>query len=100
MTKKELVRNVAAITGLLNVQAEYAINAALNIVKECIAHGEAVNIHGFGQLAVRRAPSRKVYDFNAKEVREIPSAYEVRFQAGSGVQRAIEDYNKKRNIKL
>lgn len=98
MTKKELVRNVAAITGLLNAQAEYALNAALNTVKECIARGEDVSIYGFGQLGVHRTPGRKVYNFKAKEVRDIPSAYEVKFQAGSGVRRAIKDYNKKRNI--
>ncbi len=59
VTKAELVAQVAKRAGLKKADAEKAVNAFIETVKDNLGKGKGVRIIGFGTFAVRQRKARK-----------------------------------------
>lgn len=59
LTKAELVSQVAKRAGLKKVDAEKAVNAVIETIKDNLGKGKGVRIIGFGTFAVRERKARK-----------------------------------------
>ncbi len=58
MNKAELIAAVAEKTGLAKKDAESAVNAAINVVRDELIAGEKVQLIGFGTFEVRQRKAR------------------------------------------
>ena len=61
MNKAELINAAAEKAGLSKKDTETAINAAIEVISECLAEGDKVQLVGFGAFEVKsRAESIKI----------------------------------------
>jgi DNA-binding protein HU-beta len=58
MNVRSLVNLVAEETGQTKKQAEATLEAAFNIIRGCVASGEAVRLSDFGTFEARRISDR------------------------------------------
>ena len=57
MNKAELINAAAEKAGLSKKDTETAINAAIEVISDCLAEGDKVQLVGFGAFEVKSAPS-------------------------------------------
>lgn len=89
MTKANLVENVAAKTGLKKKDAEAAVAAVLESVKDALAAGEKVQLIGFGTFSVKERAARTGRNPRTKVAIEIPASKNVGFAAGAALKDAV-----------
>ena len=59
MTKKELLQNIAAQANLTLQQAENALKATFDNIRQIMVGNETISIPGFGNFGAKMRPSRK-----------------------------------------
>jgi len=59
MKKQDLVSKVAARAGLRKKEAEAALDAFVEVVKEALKSGDAVRIVGFGTFKIQERKARR-----------------------------------------
>ena len=59
LTKKEIVENIAASTGVTQVDSMIVLEGFFEAVKESLREGRNVEIRGFGRFKTRKAAARK-----------------------------------------
>ena len=89
MLKSELIERVAAEVGLSKRQAEAAINAFLEGVKDSLKKGEKVLLVGFGTFLVRNRAARKGRNPQTGETITIPAMKVAAFKAGRDLKDAV-----------
>ena len=89
MTKIEIVNVVADRTGLTKVKAEEAVEAVLQLMKECLAKGEPIILRRFGSFQVRQKSARIGRNPKTGQGAEIPARKVVRFKAGKYFKEAV-----------
>ena len=72
MNKTELVAAVAAKAELSKKDAEAAVNAVFDSVKDALAEGDKVSLIGFGTFSVKTRAARTGLNPRTKETIEIP----------------------------
>ena len=75
MNKTELVAAVAEKTGLTKKDAEKALCALIETVKEEVAKNEKVQLIGFGTFEARKRNARTGKNPQSGEAIEIPAAF-------------------------
>ena len=83
MNKTELVAAVAAKAELSKKDAEAAVNAVFDSVKDALAEGDKVSLIGFGTFSVKTRAARTGLNPRTKETIEIPESKVPAFKAGS-----------------
>ena len=89
MNKTELVAAVAAKAELSKKDAEAAVNAVFDSVKDALAEGDKVSLIGFGTFSVKTRAARTGLNPRTKETIEIPESKVPAFKAGSALQDAV-----------
>ncbi len=89
MNKVELVASVVEKTGLAKKDAEKAVAAVLDSVKEAVANGDKVQLVGFGTFEVRARAARTGLNPQTKETIEIPASKAPVFKAGKAFKDAV-----------
>ncbi len=89
MNKVELVASVVEKTGLSKKDAEKAVTAVLDSVKEAVAKGDKVQLVGFGTFEVRARAARTGLNPKTKETIEIPASKAPAFKAGKAFKDAV-----------
>ncbi|MBQ7038515.1 MAG: HU family DNA-binding protein [Clostridia bacterium] len=89
MNKVELVASVAEKTGLAKKDAEKAVSAVLDSVKEAVAKGDKVQLVGFGTFEVRARAARTGLNPKTKETIKIPASKAPAFKAGKAFKDAV-----------
>jgi len=89
MTKAELVAKIAEKTGLSKKDAESALNAFMDSVKEALAAGEKVSLVGFGTFEVVERAERKGRNPQTGEEITIPASKAPKFRPGKGLKDAV-----------
>lgn len=89
MNKQELVAKVAQDANLTKRQAEDAVNAFVNAVKESLGKGESVSLVGFGTFAVSERAARKGRNPQTGAEIQIPARKVPVFRAGKGLKEAL-----------
>ena len=88
MNKTELVAAVAAKAELSKKDAEAAVNAVFDSVKDALAEGDKVI--GFGTFSVKTRAARTGLNPRTKETIEIPESKVPAFKAGSALKDAVK----------
>ena len=90
MNKTELVAAVAAKAELSKKDAEAAVNAVFDSVKDALAEGDKVSLIGFGTFSVKTRSARTGLNPRTKETIEIPESKVPAFKAGSALKDAVK----------
>ena len=90
MNKTELVAAVAAQAELSKKDAEAAVNAVFDSVKDALAEGDKVSLIGFGTFSVKTRAARTGLNPRTKETIEIPESKVPAFKAGSALKDAVK----------
>lgn len=90
MNKTELVAAVAAKAELSKKDADAAVTAVFDAVKDALADGDKVSVVGFGTFAVKERAARTGLNPRTKETIEIPAAKVPSFKAGSALKDAVK----------
>ena len=90
MNKTELVAAVAAKAELSKKDAEAAVNAVFDSVKDALAEGDQVSLIGFGTFSVKTRAARTGLNPRTKETIEIPESKVPAFKAGSALKDAVK----------
>lgn len=90
MNKTELVAAVAAKAELSKKDAEAAVNAVFDSVKDALAEGDKVSLIGFGTFSVKTSAARTGLNPRTKETIEIPESKVPAFKAGSALKDAVK----------
>ncbi len=89
MNKAQLVAAVAEKAELSKKDAEKAVKAFEEVVKEELIKGEKVQMVGFGTFEVAERPARTGINPQTKENIEIAASKAPRFKAGKALKDAI-----------
>ncbi len=87
MNKQELVKAMAAKAELSNVNAEKALNAFVEVVKEALAAKDAVQLVGFGTFKVEERAARTGRNPRTGQELKIAAKKVAKFKPG----KALED---------
>jgi DNA-binding protein HU-beta len=89
VTKSEFVDQVAARAGLERKQALDAVDAALAVVEDALAHGGEITLTGFGKFHVAERGARQGVNPRTGEPIQIAATRVPRFTAGSALKKAV-----------
>lgn len=89
MTKAELVVNVAEKAGLNRKEAEKAVSAVFETIKNALVEGDKVQIIGFGTFENRERSARTGRNPRTGAPIDIPSSKLPSFKAGKGLKEAV-----------
>jgi DNA-binding protein HU-beta len=86
---RQLARKEAAAE-LSKKDAEAAVNAVFDSVKDALAEGDKVSLIGFGTFSVKTRAARTGLNPRTKETIEIPESKVPAFKAGSALKDAVK----------
>jgi DNA-binding protein HU-beta len=86
MNKTELIAAMAEKTELSKKDAEKALNAFIDVVKEELQKGEKIPLVGFGNFEVAERGERKGINPKTKEEITIPASKSPKFKAGKALK--------------
>ena len=90
MNKTELSAAVAARSDLTRKQAEAAVNAMVDVIKESLAAGEKVQVVGFGTFEVKDRPARKARNPRTGDPIDIEASKAPVFKAGKALKDVVD----------
>ena len=82
MNKAELINAAAERAGLSKKDTEAAVNAAIEVISDCLAEGDKVQLVGFGAFEVKSRAERTGRNPKTKEPIDIPASKVPVFKAG------------------
>ena len=89
MNKAELIAAVAAKTGLSKKDADKAVAAVFESIKETLAAGDKVTVFGFGNFEVRERAARTGLNPRTKETIQIAASKVPAFKACKALKDAL-----------
>jgi DNA-binding protein HU-beta len=90
VNKTDLVDQVAARTGQTKVAVAAAIEAAMDIIVEAVAHSESVTLSGFGTFEPRDRKARTGRNPRTGDAVPIPARTVPSFRPGNSFKSAVE----------
>ena len=90
MNKNELVEAIAEKMGTTKKEAEAAVSAFTETVKEALAEGKKVQLVGFGNFEVRERAARKGRNPQTGEELDIPATKVPAFKPGKGFKEVVK----------
>jgi len=90
MTRRELIREVAARTGLSQADAGAALEATLQAIEAALTRGEEITLRGLGRFYLKYRKSRKGQNIRAKKTIIIPPHLSIIFQPSQKLIAAIQ----------
>ena len=91
MRKVEIINRIADETGLTKAQAEKAVNAILEEIKDGLQRGEPVILRRFGSFQVREKRARTGRNPSTGEEAGIPARRVVRFKSGEHFKESVNN---------
>lgn len=92
MNKAELITSMHEKSGLTKKDAEQALNAFMESVKEALTEGEKVQLVGFGTFEVKDRKAREGRNpRNPEEKITIPASKAPVFKAGKTLKMAVNN---------
>ena len=89
MNKTELVARVAESAGLTKKDAQSALDAVLNSVRDALVAGDKVVLTGFGTFEVRNRQARTGHNPRTGASISIPAQKSPAFKAGKVLKDAV-----------
>lgn len=88
--KAELVAKIAESAGLTKVQADKALTAVVETIKDTLKEGGSVSLVGFGTFMVAERQARKGHNPSTGQEIEIPAGKTPKFKAGKGLKDLVK----------
>ena len=88
--KGELAHQIAARSGLSLKDADKALDAFTEVVRENLAQGREVRLIGFGSWRLREVAARTVKSIRTGKEMSLPAHKRVGFSAGTTLSQAAE----------
>ena len=88
MNKAELINDAAEKAGLSKKDTEAVINAAIDVISQCLAEGDKVQLVGFGAFEVKCRAERVGRNPKSKEPIKIPASKVPVFKPGKALKDA------------
>jgi len=89
LNKQELVAAIADKAQLTKKDAEKALNAVLDSIKEALTRGDKVSLVGFGTFEVRERKARAGRNPRTRETIQIPAAKVPAFRPGKDLKESV-----------
>ena len=89
MNKGEFVTAVADAAEMTKADAERAVEAVFNVVKNTLNSGDSISLVGFGTFTVRKRAARTGRNPRTGETIKIKASKVPAFKAGKGLKDAI-----------
>ena len=89
MNKAELINAAAEKAGLSKKDTEAAVNAAIDVISQCLAEGDKVQLVGFGAFEVKSRAARIGRNPRTKEQIDIPASKIPVFKAGKALKDTV-----------
>ena len=90
MNKAELIRAIAAESGLNKADSKKALDAFVSSVINALKSGDKVSLVGFGTFSVAERAARTGINPSTKKAIEIPAKKVAKFKAGAELSYAVE----------
>jgi DNA-binding protein HU-beta len=90
LNKSELIEQVADRADIKRSEAEAAVNALTEVVKETLQRGGDVAITGFGKFSVAERNARQGVNPQTGERIEIAASKAPKFSAGADFKKALK----------
>lgn len=91
MNKNELIAEIAEKAGLSKKDAEKALTAVVDTVKETVAKGDKVSLVGFGSFELKCREARMGRNPKTKETIQIAASRVPVFKAGKAFKDAVAE---------
>ena len=88
MNKAELINAAAEKAGLSKKDTETAINAAIEVISDCLAEGDKVQLVGFGAFEVKSRAERIGRNPKTESIK-IPASKVPVFKPGKALKDAV-----------
>ncbi len=89
VTKSELVSNIAKKANLKKADAEKALEAFIEVVKDSLSKGKGVRLIGFGTFAVRNRKARKSRNPRTGQTINIPATKVPAFKPSASLKALV-----------
>lgn len=89
MNKQELVASIAEKTQLTKKDAEKALNAVIDSIKEALNQGDKVSLVGFGTFEVRTRAARSGRNPQTGATIKIPAGKVPAFRPGKELKESV-----------
>ncbi|MEW8979487.1 MAG: HU family DNA-binding protein [Symbiobacterium sp.] len=89
MNKQELVASVAEKAGMTKKDAEKALNAVVESIKEALNKGDKVSLVGFGTFEVRNRAARSGRNPRTGDPIKIPAGKVPAFRPGKELKESV-----------
>ena len=90
MNKAELIEVVAAKSELSKKDADAAVNATVEAIKEALKAGDKVQLVGFGTFAVKARAARSARNPRTGETIDVAAAKVPTFAAGKALKDSVQ----------
>ena len=95
MTRSDLIAALASrFTHLTAKDAEIAVKEIIDAIGNSLAHGDRVEIRGFGSFSLNYRPARKGRNPKSGEAVSVPAKYVPHFKAGKEMRERVEEAGK------
>lgn len=89
MNKTQLIEKIAAEAGINRVQAQKALRAFQDGVKESLCANEELELKGFGKFHLKTVKARMGYNLQSGEKRQLPECKSIQFKPGQTLKKSI-----------
>lgn len=89
MTKAEIIQEVAAVTGLTQVETEAVLDEILHQITEALKRGERVDMRGFGSFTVQHRKARSARNTATQDVVQLPERHLPVFKVSKILQEKV-----------
>ena len=89
MNKAELINAAAEKAGLSKKDTEAALGAIIDVITDCLAEGDKVQLVGFGAFEVKARAERIGRNPKTKESITIPASKVPTFKPGKALKDAV-----------
>ena len=91
MTKADIIREVADMTGLTKVEIEAALESIIMSISDSLKRGDRVDIRGFGSFIVKQRAARDARNPATREIVKLKERFIPAFKVSKLLK---EDVNK------
>jgi len=91
MTRSELIERIAAGAEIPPRTAEAVVHVMFDSIARALAHGERVEIRGFGSFVARKYQSRAGRNPRTGEAVQVPARRRPYFKAGKELRQRVDD---------
>ena len=89
MTKSDIIKEVAAGTGLTKVEIEAVLEGVILSISDSLSRGERVDIRGFGSFIVKKRAARDARNPSTREIVKLQERFIPAFKVSKILKEVV-----------